>query len=274
MRVLRSWPIGIFDSGIGGLTIAKAIVNALPNENLIYYGDTAHLPYGDKSQSTIQSYTLNICDFLIRQKCKAIVIACNSASAAASNIIYASNPDISIINVIDPMVDYFKLNDGNYKKAGLIATKHTVSSNIYQNKFKTENIQTQLISMATPLLVPLIEFGYSNSHILDEVIRDYLDSCLLSDINALILGCTHYPIIKNKFQNFFEERKMENIEIIDATTLVPAHLKASLMSRDLLNVDINPYRKFLVSDYTDSFNEVAKLFFGDDVMLELQTLGS
>jgi glutamate racemase len=272
MQELRSQPIGIFDSGVGGLTIAKAIVNALPNENLIYYGDTAHLPYGDKSQHTIQAYTLSICDFLVKQQCKTIVIACNSASAAASQLVHEKYPDVSIINVIDPMIDYFKLHGDNYKKTGLIATKHTVSSNIYQNKFKLANIPTQLLAMATPLLVPLIEFGYSNSHILDEVISDYLDSCVIADINALILGCTHYPIIKTKFHQFFEKKAITNIDIIDATTLVPAYVRSSLVARDLLNNDASPYRKFLVSDYTDSFAEVATLFFGDDIKLELQTL--
>jgi glutamate racemase len=179
-------PIGIFDSGIGGLTVAHAIKKELPNENLIYFGDTAHLPYGDKSTATIQAYAVKIADFFLKQKCKVIVIACNSASAAANDLLkeYVASR-ASIINVIDPMVAYVA-TELAHKKVGIIGTKQTVNSNIYARSILKMNNSIQVKSLATPLLVPMIEEGFLRNTIAHDVINKYLGNATISHIDAVV----------------------------------------------------------------------------------------
>src|SRR3954468_4148521 len=148
-------PIGIFDSGIGGLTVANAIRKLLPNENMIYFGDTAHLPYGDKSEAAIQAYSIKIADVLLKKGCKVIVIACNSASSAANELLKEYvNKDVHIINVIDPMVELVTTQFPD-KHVGLIGTKRTVQSGVYAKKITESNKNIRLQSLATPLLVPM-----------------------------------------------------------------------------------------------------------------------
>ena len=151
-------PIGIFDSGMGGLTVAREIKKALPNENIIYFGDTMHVPYGDKSKETVVEYSKNIVDFLLSKKCKAIVIACNTASANAFSELQQIMPKgIPLIDVISPVTDHvsFQL----YQKIAVVATKATIASNVYKKKIKSNNKHLQVVEMATPLLVPIIEEG-------------------------------------------------------------------------------------------------------------------
>lgn len=268
VETVSSAPIGIFDSGMGGLTVAKSIVNTLPNENLIYFGDTLHLPYGDKSRNAIESYSLRICDFLIERNCKLIMVACNSASAAAFETIKQHVKNIPLLNVIDPIIHFFKEN-AQYNKIGLIATRQTVSSNAYQSKFKEAGIKVDLKALAAPLLVPLIEFGYCRSHVMDTVIKDYLSSEAISDIDALILGCTHYPLVKDKIRHFYLNRKKPtNIKLVDSTHLIPETIHVLLKSHNLINPVGPSHQKFFVSDYTDAFEETAKLFFGNSITLE------
>jgi glutamate racemase len=169
-------PIGIFDSGIGGLTVAKAIIDYLPDEKIIYFGDTAHLPYGDKSKDLVKSYAVAITDFLINvQKCKCIVIACNTASAAAYEYLrdfYKGK--VPIFNVIDPIVESV-IADDEIKKVGIIATKTTVNSNVYREKFFRRKPSLQYTALATPLLAPMIEEGFYNNKISHTVIHNYLE---------------------------------------------------------------------------------------------------
>ena len=169
-----SLPIGIFDSGIGGLTVANAIRKILPNEQLIYFGDTAHMPYGDKSPEAVKFYSLKIAKFLLDKKCKMIVIACNTASAHAFHeLVHFLGERIPIINVIDPVVDLM-VQKGNAQKIGVIGTKSTIRSDIYAKKFKAANPDIQVSSLATPLLAPMIEEGFFNNNISKTVINSYL----------------------------------------------------------------------------------------------------
>ncbi|MDX5349004.1 MAG: glutamate racemase, partial [Hymenobacteraceae bacterium] len=218
----KSQPIGIFDSGIGGLTVAHAITELLPEEQLIYFGDTAHLPYGDKSTAAIQAYAIKICDLLIRQNCKIILIACNSASAAAYDLVreYVGSK-ARVLNVIDPIVEYVgKTYPG--KNVGLIGTKQTVNSNVYRKKIDDLNLGIMLHSLATPLLAPMIEEGFFNNTISESVIANYLSDPELVDIEALILGCTHYPLIKKQIDAFYGGR----VDVLDASALVAEHVRA------------------------------------------------
>ena len=267
--MLNNAPIGIFDSGIGGLTVAHAIKNELPNENLIYFGDTAHLPYGDKSTATIQAYAIKIADFFLQQKCKVIVIACNSASAAANDLLkeYVASR-ATIINVIDPMVNYVSqhLTD---KTVGIIGTKQTVNSNIYPNSIRKKNTKIEVKSLATPLLVPMIEEGFLHNRIAHDVIDKYLGNSSLETINSLVLGCTHYPLIKDELNDYYKNE----VEILDSSIITAQYLKTFLEMNDSKNdSEQEGDSHFYVSDLTESFKHSAKLFFGEPVVLEMYKL--
>jgi len=265
MNDLSSQPIGIFDSGIGGLTVAHAIKALLPNESLIYFGDTAHLPYGDKSEAAVQAYSIKIADILLQKKCKVIVIACNSASSAAYELLTEyTGKKAKIINVIDPMV---KLVEETYsgKTIGLIGTKRTVNSNIYREKINALNKEIVLKSLATPLLVPMIEEGFFDNKISSEIIDEYLSNSAISSIDALILGCTHYPLIKKQIDDYYNRQ----VDVLDSSVVTANFLKEYLLKASLLNQSkVVAEDHFLVSDYTHSFEASAKIFFEEKVRLE------
>lgn len=257
-------PIGIFDSGIGGLTVAKAVKHLLPNESIIYFGDTAHLPYGDKSTAAIQAYSIKICDIFLKRNCKVILIACNSASAAATDLVkeYVGKR-AKVFNVIEPIVNYIRETYQN-TNIGLIGTKQTVGSEVYKSKIETLGNALKLHSLATPLLVPMIEEGFLQGTISQDIINEYLQKPVLESISALILGCTHYPLIKQEVGNFYNEK----VAVIDSSEIVATSLKAYLEYNLLINNSDNPSDQFMVSDYTESFEELTKLFFGEQVHLE------
>jgi glutamate racemase len=257
-------PIGIFDSGIGGMTVASAVTRLLPLENTIYFGDTAHLPYGDKSTAAIQAYSIKICNMLLQQNCKLILIACNSASAAAYELVreYVGSK-AKVLNVIDPVVDYIKEHyDG--KTIGLIGTKQTVSSNVYKKKVDAIGKNIHLKSLATPLLAPMIEEGFFDNNISESIISSYLSDPTISSIEALILGCTHYPLIKKQISKFYGEE----VEILDTSEIVAYSLRAWLEQHYLVNEKGSGTRQFYVSDYTLSFEQSTSIFFGKQIQLE------
>src|SRR5215204_6324682 len=246
MALLPSQPIGVFDSGIGGLTVAHAIRQLLPNESMIYFGDTAHLPYGDKSEAAIQAYSIKIADILVRKGCKVIVIACNSASSASYELLKEYvRKDAHIINVIDPMVKWVA-ERFQKKRVGLIGTKRTVQSGVYARKISELNSNIDLRSLATPLLAPMIEEGFFNNQISHEIIAQYLADPELQNIDALILACTHYPLIKKEIGEFYGDK----MSILDSSEVVAHALKNYLQEKDLLNTERNAEHHFLVSDYT------------------------
>jgi glutamate racemase len=257
-------PIGIFDSGIGGLTVAQAITSLLPEERLIYFGDTAHLPYGDKSTAAIQAYSIKICDLLIRQHCKVILIACNSASAAAYDLVreYVASKS-KVLNVIDPIVAFIGEKYA-HKTIGLIGTKQTVNSNVYRKKVDDLDRGITLRSLATPLLAPMIEEGFFNNSISESIISAYLSDPELQGIEALILGCTHYPLIKRQIDGYYQGK----VDVLDASRIVASQLKDFLKDNQLEASKRKGENKFFVSDYTKSFEESTRLFFRQEVQLQ------
>jgi len=268
MKLEKQQPIGVFDSGIGGLTVAHAIKKLLPRESMIYFGDTAHLPYGDKSEAAIQAYSIKIADVLVNKGCKVLVIACNSASSAAYELLKEYvRKDIHIINVIDPMVELV-LSRFAGKSVGLIGTKRTVQSGVYIRKIAEGQKDTSVHSLATPLLVPMIEEGFFNNRISDEIIGKYLTDPELQSIEALILACTHYPLIKKEISAFYKDA----LPVLDSSEVVALALKKYLSEMGLLNENEKPFHHFLVSDYTDSFEASARLFFHEAVHLEKHPL--
>jgi len=256
-------PIGIFDSGIGGLTVAHAIKERLPNENIIYFGDTEHLPYGEKSTSSIQSFSVKITDFLLQKKCKAIVIACNSASSVAFNEVKKIAKNIPVFNVIDPVI---KIVSKNYKdcRIGIIGTKATIESKTYPSKIMKKTGSQKVQSLATPLLAPMIEEGLINKKIIKTIIGNYLTSPILKDIDILVLACTHYPIIEKEIREYYNKK----VKIIDSANIVAKFIFEELQSLDLLNKTSNPRYHFYVSNYTKSFEKSAYFFFQEKIKLE------
>jgi glutamate racemase len=263
MEELFSRPIGLFDSGMGGLTVAHAVKQLLPNEHLIYFADTAHLPWGDKSTAAIQAYSVKICDVLLEHGCKVILIACNTASSAAYELVkeYVGSK-ARVLNVIDPVVHY--LQKKSAANVGLIGTRQTVNSNVYKKKIDDLQLGIALSALATPLLVPIIEEGFANSKIAEEAINIYLSDPLLQNIQALILGCTHYPLIKQHINHYYQN----NVDILDSADLAAQALKTFLEKNNLLNTTKQPEHSFYVSDYTDTFVAAAKLFFQEDTPLQ------
>ena len=265
MSFNSSQPIGIFDSGIGGLTVADAVTKLLPNESIIYFGDTAHAPWGDKSAAAIQAYSIKICDMLLKQNCKLILIACNSASAVAYELVkeYVGRKAI-VMDVINPMIDYLAKNYID-KTIGLIGTKQTVNSNIYRKKLDELGINIRLNTLATPLLVPLIEEGFADQAIMTDAIKSYLSESSLHNLDALVLACTHYPLIKQPIKQFFKNKTV----IIDSTDIVAEVVKNLLIARDLLSSPSSlSKKKFYVSDYTPAFSALTRLFFKMPILLE------
>lgn len=258
-----SQPIGIFDSGIGGLTVAHAVVNHLPKEDIVYFGDTAHLPYGDKSTAAIQAYAIKIAHLLLQKKCKLILIACNSSSAAAYELVkeYIASKAI-VMNVIDPVI-YFLKEKYATKRVGLIGTRQTVNSGIFKQKIENLKLDITLSSYATNLLASAIE-EFGNHRVIDSLLEEYLAHPDLQNIDALILACTHYPIIKERILMHYKKP----IELIDSSDIVAKAVKLQLEKYNLLNTSGHGTKQFFVSDYTESFASNAKLFFDEEIKLE------
>ncbi|OGT21101.1 MAG: glutamate racemase [Gammaproteobacteria bacterium RIFCSPHIGHO2_02_FULL_42_13] len=264
IKLKSSQPIGIFDSGIGGLTVAKTVIELLPHENVIYFGDTAHFPYGDKSSSAIQEYTKHVVDKLLDCGCKVILIACNSASAAAYDFLKQHIDDRAyLINIIDPILQSIAKTHA-HKKIGLIGTRQTIGSNVYGQKLRALNSDIQLQSLATPLLVSAIETMLHNKKVINEIVKEYLSNDILSDIDALILGCTHYPAIEKEIIEFYEGQT----EIINPSHAAAAHIKQLLTEKNLLNPNGHGLEHVYVSDYMDSFANVIRLFFDKEIAIE------
>jgi glutamate racemase len=255
-------PIGIFDSGIGGLTIAHAIKNKLPNESLIYFGDTKHLPYGEKSEQAIKDYSLKIAEFLKKNNCKAIIIACNSASSTAYYHIKKNINSIPIYNVIDPIVSFISKKYFN-KKIGVIGTKATIQSGIYKNKLLEKNSSLFVASLETPLLAPMIEEGFFNQEISSTIIKNYLNDKKLDKIDILVLACTHYPLIQNEIISFYNK-----IDVIDSSEIIADYIHEELYKSKLLNQANKPKFNFIISNFTESFSKSANIFFKENISLE------
>lgn len=234
----------------------------LPHENIIYFGDTAHLPYGEKSIAAIQSYSIKITNFLLAQHCKLILIACNTASAAAFELIKEYVGDKALVaNVVDPVVDWVA-NTYPQQHIGLIATRATVASGSYQRKLRAKGI-TKVSALATPLLASVIEEGFFNNTVSKVLIEKYLIDSKLKDIEVLILGCTHYPLIKKEIENFYQN----TVEVVEGGQPVARYVKDLLQSMPPTTQHNGSFEGY-VSDLTESFEASTKIFLGRRVKLK------
>ena len=269
-------PIGIFDSGIGGLTVARAACDLLPNESILYFGDTAHLPYGEKSPELIRKYSTRIALHLVNSGCKAIVVACNSASSnALRQVVDAVGESIPVIDMVHPVVEAIcseesseSVSDCN-KKVGLIGTRATISSGLYKSAVEalnqTRGSSIDLISRPTPLLASAIEEGFYNDTIPGAVLEAYLEDGYFSEVDSMILGCTHYPLVRDEVMSMLPK----SVEVIDSPKIVALVLKSKLENLGLLNADSAvSSNRFQVSDLTENFRLGAQRFFSSDIDLE------
>ena len=246
---MDSRPIGMFDSGCGGLTVLKEYLKELPHEDFIYYGDTAHLPYGDKSKEKIIEYAKNIVDFLISKNVKMIIIACGTASAQAYDEL-KNTYQLPIQNIIEPTAKYISTQN-----IGVIATKGTIRSGAWEKAIHHYHPETSITSLACPLFVPIVEEGFANSEISRLVIKEYLPSLKEKGISSLVLGCTHYPILEKQIA----EEMGENVQIINTGTISAQETKKFLFENDLANDETHiGHSEFYASDDFEAFKENAK----------------
>jgi glutamate racemase len=240
-------PIGIFDSGLGGLTVVKELISILPNENLVYFGDTARVPYGTRSKDTIVKFSFEDANFLLGKNVKCIIIACNTASSMAGDNL-KRKLKVPVFDVIGPaLAEAHK--ESRKGKIGTIGTRATIGSGAYKNT----------LGVACPLLVPFIEEGEIKSPALVSVIRDYLKPLHKAHIDTLILGCTHYPIIGRLIQKEIGKK----VKLINPEKLVSLAAKKYLTEHSMLSGNKNTGRRnYFVTDLTARFKKVAEMFLG------------
>lgn len=259
--------IGVFDSGVGGMTVARAIEKFLPNNRLIYFGDVARTPYGSKSPETIIEYSRQNTEFLLSKGAKIIIVACNSAASVASDIL-KEEFSVPIFEVITPAVERV-IATTKTGRIGIIGTRATVKSGVYEEKLKAVDSQFQIFSQACPLLVPLVEEGWLNKRETKMIIRRYLHPIKSKNVDTLVLGCTHYPLLKGLIQPRIGKR----VQIIDSSEEIAADLKNFLdlnqeIAATLSNTGDSLY---YVSDITDAAKTTARRIFGRDIELNKVT---
>lgn len=241
-------PIGVFDSGVGGLTVVKEIMRQLPGENLVYFGDTARVPYGSKSKKTVLKYSRQIVHFLQSKGVKAIVIACNTASALALDEI-RQEIEIPVIGVVEPGAK-MAAESTKTNNIGIIGTESTIKSGIYSKYLRALNPDITVVSKACPLFVPLVEEGLLEDRITDDMIGRYLHELKEYGIDSLILGCTHYPLIRNAIGRYMGT----GVNLVNPAYETAKSLKVLLAERGMLNKSGNMAQyEFYVSDGVDKF---------------------
>lgn len=252
---MNNQAIGICDSGIGGLTVAKEIIKSLPSENIIYLGDTARVPYGVRDHETITKFAKELIKFLISKNVKAIVVACNTISATCLPELQKIC-SVPLIGVIKPTVEEV-VNGSKAKNIGVIGTRATINSKSYENEIYLLNHRTKVYSQACPLFVPIVEEGF-NSHLETKIIaEEYLNFFEDKNIDTLILGCTHYPMIKNVIKEVIGNK----VKIVDSTKPTTAELIEVLKINNLTGNYINPVRHFYFTDITPQTEKMVNIFF-------------
>lgn len=262
---MNNLPIGVFDSGLGGLTVAKAILNLLPQESIYYFGDLAHLPYGNKSAKSVKKIALQCVDFLLNQKIKLLVVACNTATSIALEEI-VKKVDIPVIGVINPGAKAGVKASLNYK-VGVIGTTRTVQSNAYLQAILNLHSQFIVFQKATPLLVPFIEEGWIEHPSFDLVLKEYLSFFDLKEIDTLVLGCTHYPLIKEKIKAL-----KPSLNIVDSAHATALSVQEALQSLKLFQNQNKQVLRIFASDISETFTKLSEKIMGQPLNIELISL--
>lgn len=256
---MNNGSIGIFDSGIGGLTVAKEIVKRLPNESIIYLGDTARVPYGTRSKEIITKFALELTDYLLKRNVKCLVVACNTISAVALKEIEKVSP-VPVIGVVKPAAKK-AVAATKKKKIGVIGTQGTINSRAYETEIKKIDPEIEIISVYCPLFVPLAEEGLHKHKAAKLLANDYLKSIIEVGVDTLVLGCTHYPLLLETIS----ETVGPGVTLIDSAKPTTEELLKVLQENDLLTESKNPKLEFLVTDAPERVQKVAGRFFGEEL---------
>jgi glutamate racemase len=265
-----SAPVGVFDSGIGGLTVVRELERQLPHERIIYFGDTARVPYGPKSPETVQRYSREISDWLVDQGVKAIVVACNTATAHALPILreYLKVP---VIGVVEPGARA-AMRATHSRVVGVIGTAGTIASGAYERAIHAIEPEARVVARACPLFVPLVEEGWLDRDATRLIAREYLDPLAEAGVDTIVLGCTHYPLLAP----LLAELAQPGVRLIDSAAETAAETKRTLVERGLVAPQsaTPPAHRFVASDDADHFLRVGQRFLGSAIdRVEKVTLG-
>ena len=253
--------IGIFDSGVGGLTVAKEIFKRLPSCQIIYFGDTARLPYGTKGADFVKRYSLKITEWLLSKNAKVIVIACNTSSAWASDMLKKKFKNIPIFEMITPAVRE-ALEATKNRKIGIIGTPGTIKSKAYQKKFDSS---VKIYAVSCPLFVPLVEEGWVDNEIAEQIIKKYLDPLKEKGIDTLILGCTHYPLLESAIEKTIDS----GIKIINPAKSLAKELEKYLNQNPKL-LKRKGAHQFFFSDEPYNLNKISRLCFNKEIKAKVK----
>lgn len=257
MKVDRSDPIGVFDSGIGGLTVVRALMEQLPFENIIYFGDTARVPYGIKSVETISRYATQITEFLVHQRVKLLIVACNTMSAVAYQVIEDLSP-VPVLDVVDAGARSAVAKTHN-KCVAVIGTPATVNSNAYPRAINMYDPEIRIFSQSCPLFVPLVEEGWLDHQVTRLTAQEYLKPVIAQNIDTLVLGCTHYPLLKPLLQEILGDQ----ISLVDSAEAITEQAGESLSKHNLRNEkQKSPEYRFYVTDVPIRFTSIGERFLG------------
>ena len=249
-------PVGVFDSGVGGLTVVSEVIKTMPNENIIYFGDTARVPYGSKSRETVTKYARQIMNFLIHRNVKAVIVACNTVSSNSYDAL-KEEFNLPIIEVVRPGVSLV-IADPGITRVGVIGTERTITSGAYEKLLKQNNPDIEVFSKACPLFVPLAEEGITGGDIARLTAQMYLKPLMDSGVQALILGCTHYPLLKRCI-----EEVMPGVKIIDPAVAAALSMKRYLTENGMQKSTVKGEYEFYCSDNTEKFSVTSGLVLGD-----------
>lgn len=248
-------PIGLFDSGVGGLTVVKEVIKAMPCEETVYFGDTARVPYGSKSKETVTKFSSQIIRFLLSQNVKAIIIACNTVSSNCFDELKKEFPNVPIAEVVTPGAESaVKATKNNI--VGVIGTEATVKSGAYEKRIKSINNNISVYSKACPLFVPLAEEGWTYNSVSRNAAEIYLRELVEKDIDSVVLGCTHYPLLKRCIGEIIGEK----VKIVDPANVTALKMRTFLEANDMLNGKEKVGKHtFYVSDNTEKFSSICRL---------------
>lgn len=258
-------PIGIFDSGVGGLTVVKDVMKQLPNESIVYFGDTARVPYGSKSKATVTKFSAQIIRFLLKQDVKAIIIACNTVNSNCIEELKKMFPEITITGVVEPGVT-MALRMTKNNRIGVIGTEATIGSGRYPELLQAANPDIQVFGKACPMFVPLVEDGWTGHSVAEQVASVYLEPILKEHVDAIVLGCTHYPILASTIQKVVGP----DVELINPANEAAYQMGEYLEARNMCSESTPNYR-FYVSDHAERVKRFAKMFL-DYPVQEVETI--
>ena len=263
-RLTSSLPIGVFDSGMGGLTVLRELKKSLPNESFLYLGDTARLPYGTKSQETVVQYAMQMAALLITKGIKLLVIACNTATMAALDALQKHYPKLPIIGVIEPGANAAIKAAQTKKNVLVLATEATIRSNVYSNFITEREASVNVTGLACGLFVALAEEGFVNDEVANIVVKKYLSNLDVSKFDSVLLGCTHFPVLKLIIQSYMGEA----VTIVDSAIETAKAVKEALTQADIQSKRSVSTICFLVTDLPERFTRVGQLFLQERIAMK------